>query len=66
MAPTEEAYAASLSLAGVPLYCNWDSQGAESEFQQAIQLNPNDAEAHRNYAFLLESGGRAGKAMDEM
>jgi TolB-like protein/DNA-binding winged helix-turn-helix (wHTH) protein/Tfp pilus assembly protein PilF len=46
---------AHYSQADVRFFCNWDIQGAESEFKRALQLNPSYSEAHRIYAQLLAS-----------
>jgi TolB-like protein/DNA-binding winged helix-turn-helix (wHTH) protein len=53
------------SLAAARMFCDWDLQGAESEFRRAIQLNPNYAEAHRVYADLLAASGRPAQAVAE-
>ncbi len=53
------------SLGGIRLFCDWDFQGAETEFQRAIQLNPNYAEPHRVYAILLAFRGHADEAVAE-
>ncbi len=42
-------------LASIRAAYEWDWGGAESEFQRAIELNPNFAEAHFFYADLLIS-----------
>jgi TolB-like protein/DNA-binding winged helix-turn-helix (wHTH) protein/Flp pilus assembly protein TadD len=54
------------SLAAIRLFCDWDSQGAESEFKRAIQLNPSYSEAHRVYGFLLVCSGRGGEVVSEI
>src|ERR1035437_5931356 len=54
------------SLAAIRLFCDWDWQGAESEFKRAIQLNPSYSLAHRVYASLLIRRGRGGEALAEM
>jgi len=47
---------AHVALAGVRLYGDWDWAGAKSEFERAVALNGNDAEAHRRYSnYLLVS-----------
>ena len=53
-------------LGAIRLYCDWDWQGAESELQRAIQLNPSYSLAHRLYSTLLVMSGRVGEAMSEM
>jgi TolB-like protein/DNA-binding winged helix-turn-helix (wHTH) protein len=53
------------SLAAILLHCDWDWQGAESEFKRALQLNPNYAEAHRVYADLLIANGHTEQAVAE-
>jgi TolB-like protein/DNA-binding winged helix-turn-helix (wHTH) protein/Flp pilus assembly protein TadD len=55
-----------LSLGAIRLFCDWDWQGAESEFKRAIQLNPSYSQAHRVYADLLTFSGGGGKAVAEM
>jgi serine/threonine protein kinase/Tfp pilus assembly protein PilF len=48
---------AHTSLALVEVWYDWDFASGEQQFRRAIALNPNDAEAHRNYGdFLLASG----------
>ena len=44
---------------------NWDWVGAEKEFQQAIDLKPNYAEAHHWYAVYLANLGRHDEALRE-
>jgi serine/threonine-protein kinase len=44
---------------------DWDWRGAEREFQEAIQLNPNYAYSHHWYAFLLMQTGRRQEAIRE-
>jgi len=44
----------------------WDWSGAERECRRAIELNPNAADAHHNYAMLLEYVGRAPEAAAEL
>ena len=49
---------AHLFLARTRLDYDRDWSGAEKEFKRAIELNPNSAEAHLDYAFFLDSMGR--------
>jgi DNA-binding winged helix-turn-helix (wHTH) protein/TolB-like protein/thioredoxin-like negative regulator of GroEL len=41
----------------------WDWQGAEQEFQEALRLNPNNAQSRINYSSLLSSLGRHDEAL---
>jgi adenylate cyclase len=43
----------------------WDWAGAEQEFQRAIQLNPNSAQAHINYATLLSILGKHDQSLQQ-
>jgi serine/threonine-protein kinase len=59
-----EAYA-SRALARVNL--NYDWKGAESDYQRAVELNPNDLNAHIDYAVhLLVPLGRDAEAQAQM
>ncbi len=42
-----------LSLARMKFWYDWDFVGAEREFIRAIDLNPNNAEAHEQYGMML-------------
>jgi TolB-like protein/Tfp pilus assembly protein PilF len=44
----------------------YDWEGAEREFREAIELNPNLATAHRYYAVTLADMGRFGEAQEEI
>jgi TolB-like protein/Flp pilus assembly protein TadD len=44
---------------------DWDWSGAESEFQRAIELNPNSVEAHHWRGTLLSMLGRPAEAIQE-
>jgi len=57
---------AHTSLAVVKEMYEWDWGGAEREFKQAIELNPNYPTAHHWYAFFLAALGRHGQAIEEM
>ena len=50
------------ALATVKFYGDWDWAGADREYQRALQLNPNDAEAHRMYSVFLAAMGRPDEA----
>ena len=45
---------------------DWDWVGAEREFQRAIALNPNYAQAHQWYGQYLRAMGRQNSAMAEI
>jgi TolB-like protein/DNA-binding winged helix-turn-helix (wHTH) protein/Tfp pilus assembly protein PilF len=57
-----EAHAA---LARVMALYEWDWQGAEREFQRAIELNPSYAMAHQYYGLYLSNVGRHSEAIAE-
>jgi TolB-like protein/DNA-binding winged helix-turn-helix (wHTH) protein len=54
----ENSSDAHLVLANTRLVYDWDWPGAEKEFKRAIELNPNSAEAHLDYAWFLDAMGR--------
>ncbi|MEP7149920.1 MAG: protein kinase [Acidobacteriota bacterium] len=45
---------------------DWDWDGAEKQFRRAIELNPNDSNAHLYYAHLLSNTGRHQEALNEV
>jgi serine/threonine-protein kinase len=53
------------ALAGVLLYDDWDFAGAEREYRQALDLNPNCAECHHLYSHLLLILGRYAESLRE-
>src|SRR5271165_1903085 len=58
---------AHTSLAAVEILHGWDWQDAEREFQRAIALNPNFAQAHHWYGnLLLGPEGRHDEAIAEL
>ena len=57
-----DAYAA---LAWVKWVYDWDWQAAETDFKHAIDLQPNNALAHAQYARFLACAGRGQEALDE-
>ena len=54
---------AHASLAFHRFIYDWDFAGAETEFKQALELNPNYAEAHHWYAIYLANMGRHDQAL---
>ncbi len=57
---------AHTSLAFVKMHYDWDWQGAEHEFQQALLLNRNYATAHHWHAYNLMAMGRSDDALAEL
>ncbi|HEV2721076.1 MAG TPA: protein kinase [Thermoanaerobaculia bacterium] len=57
--------AARTSLAMVLAWFDWDFAGGDREFRRAIVLNPNDADAHRNYGDFLTARGQFDHAISE-
>jgi TolB-like protein/DNA-binding winged helix-turn-helix (wHTH) protein len=57
---------AHTSLAFVKMHYDWDWQGAEQEFQRAIELNPSYATAHQWHAFLLTAVAQPQRAVEEI
>jgi DNA-binding winged helix-turn-helix (wHTH) protein/TolB-like protein/tetratricopeptide (TPR) repeat protein len=53
-------------LGWIKFWFDWDWAGSESEFRRAIDLNPNNADAHRGYAHLLSNTGRHDEALKEV
>jgi serine/threonine protein kinase/tetratricopeptide (TPR) repeat protein len=56
---------AHVSLAHVLVLHDWDWRRAEEEYQRAIALDPNSAEAHNFYGELLQVQGRTDEAVRE-
>src|SRR6266700_1653547 len=56
---------AHTSLAWVKRVHDWDWTGSEREFRRALELNPNDVNAHQWYALLLITLGRLDEALSE-
>ena len=54
------------SLASIMLYYDWDFLAVERECKRAIELNPNNADAHSVYAQLLAVLGRPEQARPEL
>jgi TolB-like protein/Tfp pilus assembly protein PilF len=57
---------AHTSLAYISTLYEWDWERAESEFERAIDLNPNYATAHHWYAVFLFAMERYDEALDEI
>ena len=57
---------AHTSLAAVKFFFEFDWSGAENEFKRAIELNPNYAESHHQYGWLLAQSGRPAEGLEEM
>jgi len=53
------------SLAWVKLHYDWEMLGAEREFRRAIEIDPNNSQAHHFYAHYLTAMGRTGEAWNE-
>jgi serine/threonine-protein kinase len=56
---------AHASLAYVTFFYDWDWAAAEREFQRAIELNPNDANAHHWYSHYLIAQGRIAESLTQ-
>jgi serine/threonine protein kinase/tetratricopeptide (TPR) repeat protein len=56
---------AHVALAIEAQWYEWNWAVAESEFKRAIELNPNDAEAHGYYSWFLAPMGRGPEALVE-
>jgi serine/threonine-protein kinase len=54
------------SLAAVKWWYEWDWDGAEAAYKNAIQLNPNYATAHDGYAMLLCARGRFDASLEQV
>ena len=54
---------AHAALAGYRVWHEWDWEGAEKAYQQALRLNPSLAGAHSGYSYLLCFMGRAEESL---
>jgi len=54
------------ALAFAQFYGNWDIQVSTAEFQRAIDLAPNDTDAHHWYATALLTIGQSAKAEEQI
>jgi serine/threonine-protein kinase len=52
-------------LASYALEYDWNWPEAERQFKRAIELNPNDSEAHESFGMYLEALGRFDEAISE-
>ena len=57
---------AHLALGSLRFIGDWNWVQAETEFKSALELNPNDAEAHRRYSNFLSALGRDSEAEAEI
>jgi TolB-like protein/Flp pilus assembly protein TadD len=53
---------AHTALGAILFYGDWDWAGADKEFKRGLEINPNDAEAHRMYAVFLSAMTRFNEA----
>jgi TolB-like protein/tetratricopeptide (TPR) repeat protein len=58
-------YESHLAVGEIRKMLDWDWQGAESSYAQAIMLNPSHAGPHRAYALLLSALSRSDEAIRE-
>jgi adenylate cyclase len=56
---------AHASLAYVTFFYDWDWPAAEREFKRAIELNPNDVDAHHWYSHYLMAQARIEESLTE-
>jgi adenylate cyclase len=56
---------AHASLAYVTFFYDWDWPAAEREFKRAIELNPNNADAHHWYSHYLMAQGRIEESLNQ-
>ncbi len=56
---------AYVPLASIKAIYDWDFENAEKEYRQAIQLAPNNAEAHSSFGNFLVAMNRTDEALNE-
>ncbi len=56
---------AHTTLGAIAFWYEWDWQTSEKYFRRALELDPNNATAHVNYAHLLSNIGRHDEALAE-
>jgi adenylate cyclase len=54
------------SLAGRRVWTDWDWEGGEKAYRNAIEINPNNAAAHMAFSHLLNILGRPNEAMEHI
>jgi tetratricopeptide (TPR) repeat protein len=59
----ENSAEAHTALAAVMTWGEWDWAGAQAEWTRALELNPNDDNAHAYYAHYLAHRGRAAEGL---
>jgi serine/threonine protein kinase/Flp pilus assembly protein TadD len=57
---------AHLASAMIKMYADWDREGAEQEYQRALELNPSLDLAHAHYAWFLLQRGNEKAALSEL
>ena len=62
----DHSSAAHTSLAFVSFYGMWDAGTADEEFRRAIDLDPNNANAHHGYATFLQAVRRFDQSLSEI
>lgn len=56
---------AHIALGSIEFFFDWDWSESENELKKAIELAPNNSEAHRFYAHMLSNTGRHDEAVAE-
>src|SRR5262249_43609293 len=57
---------AHAELGFIIFWFDWDWNAAEAQYKRALNLDPNDADAHLFYAHLLSNTGRHAEALAEV
>lgn len=58
--------AAHVALGAVKIFDEWDWPGAGREWRRAMELEPNNVDAHNLYGYYLQAIGEANEAVEEM
>ena len=53
-------------LGGIKTWARWDWKGGEASYRKAIELNPQNADAHSTYSHVLNVLGRPDEAMKQI